>query len=71
MMDQTHVTYFPDYWQEPQVNSWVSIWCFEAVSSSLSNQSPFRMPYVTKVQSKKMPRNGAMRIIPEGTQGAW
>ncbi|KAI0659591.1 hypothetical protein C8Q70DRAFT_915222 [Cubamyces menziesii] len=50
MMDQTHVTYFPDYWQEPQVNS---------------------MPYVTKVQSKKMPRNGAMRIIPEGTQGAW
>ncbi|CDO68743.1 Glycoside Hydrolase Family 115 protein [Trametes cinnabarina] len=46
-----------------------------ASSSALDNDShshlSSRMPFVTKVNTKKQARHGPMRIIPEGTAGAW
>ena len=29
------------------------------------------MPFVTKIQGKKQALPGPMRIVPEGTRGAW
>ena len=66
MMDQTHVMYY--YWQQPMANTYVRIDCFFRIMLSSLLDS---MPFVTKVQPKKQALAGAMRIIPEGSSGAW
>ena len=44
---------------------------FSPLLSAISQSLLFSMPPVTRVQAKKQVLAGPMRIIPEGTAGAW
>lgn len=66
-MDQTHVMYY--YWQQPMTNTYVH--ATATIPKVPSNPTYSSMPMISRVQPKKQALAGVMRIVPEGTPGAW
>ena len=65
MMDQTHLGYA--YWQQPMANRYAFS---QQLATPVANIPP-SLPYVTAVQPKKQALAGAMRLLVEGSMGAW
>ena len=65
MMDQTHVMYY--YWQQPLANTYAASFFVPRLLAQFLNS----MPPVSLIQARKEALSGPMRIVPEGTRGAW
>lgn len=59
------------YWQQPMANTFVTKVFFMKKKRVDGLDALNSMPPVTRVQSKKQALPGVMRIVPEGSLGAW